>query len=217
MRRLGRGHLGGGRPAGRRRSPACPAPRRVNSSPASPAAWTTPSMPAPWSARATLAGCTQAWPQTGMPARCAAAVSRRTAHAVELGVELEPHRARPARACATTDSGSSSRLNMDRRPAQPLHGHRRRLAVAPRPRLGLHRPEAVEEEAAAGHELHGVDPGRGLEARHPGEQRRRVGAHVAHRGDALGQQVAEVEAELLAGAAVRAGRADGRGCRSGRG
>ena len=62
--------------------------------------------------------------------------------------------------------------------------------------------EAVEEEPAAGHELHGVDPRRGLEGPDPRQQRGRIGAHVAHRGDALGQEVAQVEAELLARAPV---------------
>ena len=77
-----------------------------------------------------------------------------------------------SRAAATTASGSSSRLNMDRRPPQPLHGHAPAAAGYSTPRAVCDRPEAVEEEAAAGHELHGVDPWRGPEPGHPGQQRR---------------------------------------------
>ena len=122
-------------------------------------------------------------------------------HAVELGVELEPHR--PGLAGRRDDGlGVVAAVVLDRGPAQPLHRERGRLPVD-HAAVGLHRPEAVEEEAPTGHQLHRIDPGRGLEAGHPGEQRRGIVAHVAHRRDALGQQIAEVEAELLAGAAAR--------------
>ena len=39
--------------------------------------------------------------------------------------------------------------------------------------------------------------GRGLEAGHAGQQRHGVVPHVLHRGDALGEQVTEVQAEAL--------------------
>ena len=63
--------------------------------------------------------------------------------------------------------------------------------------------EAVKEEAAAGHELHGIDSRRGRRTALTRESSSAgIGAHVPHGGDALGQQVAQVEAKLLAGAAA---------------
>ena len=59
----------------------------------------------------TLAGCTQAWPQTGIPARWAASVSRRTDTESSWAYSLSPI-APASRAWATTCSGSSSGLNM---------------------------------------------------------------------------------------------------------
>jgi hypothetical protein len=62
--------------------------------------------------------------------------------------------------------------------------------------------EAVEEEPPAGHQLHGDDPGRRLAGRAPGQKDGGIGAHVAHRRDALSQQVAQVGPQVFRRAAV---------------
>ena len=88
------------------------------------------------------------------------------------------------------------------RPARmPIHGHCRRLPVN-RASSGGDRLEAAEEEPAAGHQLHGDDPGSGLECTGPRQQNGDIGAHVAHRRDALGQQLAEVERQVFRRPAV---------------
>jgi hypothetical protein len=56
----------------------------------------------------------------------------------------------------------------------------------------------IEEEAAAGDELHRVDPRRRLEGADPSQESGRIGAHVPHGGDALGEEIAQVPAQLFA-------------------
>ena len=119
---------------------------------------------------------------------------------VELGVQLESHGAGSSR-LFHNGIRVATRIELDRFPAELLHRDGRRLPVDGATGRG-YAVEAVEEEPAARDELHGVDTGRRLERLNAPEQPGRIGAHVAHGGDALGEEVAQVETQLLAGASA---------------
>ena len=114
---------------------------------------------------------------------------------VQVGVQLEPHRA--GFPCLGHDRlRVIARVELERPPSQLLHRNRRRLAVdhATGGAGGL---VPIEEEPPACDQLHGVHSRRRLERADPHEEPGRIRAHVAHRGDALSQQIAQVPTQLL--------------------
>jgi hypothetical protein len=53
--------------------------------------------------------------------------------------------------------------------------------------------KAVEEKAAPGNELHGVDPRRRIHGRNPRQQLGGIGSHITNGRDALGQEIPQIE------------------------
>ena len=117
-------------------------------------------------------------------------------HRIELSVKLEPHG--PGFPGLGDDGlGVVAGVELERAPPQLLHRDRGRLPVDGAAG-GVGSVVPVEEEAAAGDELHRVDPRRRLEGADPSQESGRIGAHVAHGGDALGEEIAQIPAQLLA-------------------
>jgi hypothetical protein len=114
---------------------------------------------------------------------------------VELRIELEPHGSGSLRG-SHQGVGVVPWIVLDRCPSERLHRQGRRPAKDhPARRPGS--VKAVEEESAPSHQLHGIDPGRSIDTNHPAQQLRRISAHVTHGGDSLGQEVAQIERQLL--------------------